>query len=203
MRPERRRIMPRKMPRVSTNTEVRLTAITSSHSSSFILMNRLSCVMPALLTRLSTGPSVLSAVSASAATAARSRKSQGSTETREPSSAASASSRSALVPDMATLAPCACSTLATAPPIPPVAPVTRAPFPVRSNIEASPLPSASDRKDRNGRFHFLGLAYALRLDPVEAPGNSRKYAAGADFIYGAHAVLLQKEHRFPPSHHAS
>ena len=61
--------MPRKMPRVSTNTEVRLTAITSSHSSSFMRMKRLSWVMPALLTRMSTWPSVFSAVSASCATA--------------------------------------------------------------------------------------------------------------------------------------
>ena len=45
-------------------------------------MNRLSWVMPALLTRMSTWPSAFSASSPSLTTAARSRRSQGSTNTR-------------------------------------------------------------------------------------------------------------------------
>ncbi len=137
MRPLRRRIMPRTAARDRRNAAVRLTAMTWSHSSSFIRTKMLSRVMPALLTRMSRPPSAASAAGTSASTAAVSDRLVGSTWARSPSSVASAASASARVPDRATAAPCACSARAMAPPSPPVAPVTRAFLPVRSNMRVT------------------------------------------------------------------
>ena len=78
------------------NVEVRLTAITSSHCSSFITMNRLSLVRPALLTRMSSAPELGDRlVDELGDLVALVPRSQGSTCTRSPSSLASASSLSA------------------------------------------------------------------------------------------------------------
>ena len=117
------------------NVDVRLTAMTSSHCSSFITMNRLSLVSPALLTRMSSRPpSALIASSTSLPTCSLLARSQGVTTTRSPSSTFNASSLSVCRPEIATVAPWACNLRAIAPPMPPVAPVTSAVLPVRSNI---------------------------------------------------------------------
>jgi hypothetical protein len=57
-------------------TEVKLTARTSSHASSFIRMIKPSRVMPALLTSTSTVPACLTTASSAASTLLRSAISQ-------------------------------------------------------------------------------------------------------------------------------
>ena len=77
MRPQRFFIMPRSTARDRRKAAVRLTAITWSHSSSFMRMKRLSRVMPALLTRMSIGaPAAASAALGSASTDAVSERLQ-------------------------------------------------------------------------------------------------------------------------------
>ena len=77
MRPHLAFIIERMADRQSSIDEVILTASTSSQSSSFIRMNRLSRVMPALFTRISTGPASSVAVSIIFVTASRSERSAG------------------------------------------------------------------------------------------------------------------------------
>src|SRR5262245_13138957 len=135
-RPNRRRIIPFTAARASRKVEVRFTLSTCSQSSSLSCTKRLSLVMPAFATRMSSWPSACSAFGTSASTASLSARSHGSTAA-PPSSEASASSTSRRVPDTATLAPWACSARAIAPPMPPVAPVTSAFLPVRLNMEGT------------------------------------------------------------------
>jgi glutathione S-transferase len=120
--------------RVTMNVDVRLTAMTSSHCSSFITMKRLSLVRPALLTRMSTRPSLATALSMSLVTCSLFARSHGTICTRSPSSAAKASSLSTWRPEIATSAPALWKARAMPAPMPPVAPVTRAFLPVRSNM---------------------------------------------------------------------
>ncbi len=134
MRPNRRRIMVRTAARARRKVAVRLTASTSSQSSSLSWTNRLSRVIPAFATRMSSLPIASSAFGTSASTSAMSARLHGSTWVRSLSSPASASSASRRVPDSATVAPWPCNARAMAPPMPPVAPVTSAVLPVRSNI---------------------------------------------------------------------
>ena len=137
IRPQRAFIIPRSTPRASRKDEVRFTSMTCAHSSSDIRMNRLSRVMPALLTRMSTDPIASAACFDSASTVAGSPRFAVTTCARSPRLSASSRSGASRVPDRATLAPAACNAEATAPPIPPEAPVISAVFPVRSNISAS------------------------------------------------------------------
>ena len=134
IRPQRAFIMLRTTPLHRRIVLVRLTSSTDDHSSSDIRMNRLSFVIPALFTRISTDPIASAACLGRAVTAAASDRLQGSTNARDPSAAASACSGSTRVPDKATVAPAPCNTVAIAAPMPPDAPVTSAFFPVRSNI---------------------------------------------------------------------
>src|SRR5437763_13341678 len=98
-------------------------------------MNRLSRVMPALLTRMSIGaPAAASAFFISSSTSATTERLQGAVDARIPNSAFNPSSASARVPESTTRAPCAWSAFAIAPPMPPEAPVTRAVLLERSNI---------------------------------------------------------------------
>ena len=68
IRPKRRRIMVRTAARASRNVAVRLTAITSSQASSLSCTSRLSRVMAALATRMSSLPIASSAFGTSAST---------------------------------------------------------------------------------------------------------------------------------------
>ena len=87
--------------------------------------------------------------------------------------------------------------------MPPVAPVTSAPFPVRSNIEASPCyqrPQAASAA-RCG-FELVRRADAACLDAFEAPRDAGEHAPSANLIDRADAVRFQIQHRLPPPHHA-
>src|SRR3954470_4372384 len=135
MRPWRRRSMPRRPARVRRNAAVRFRSRTACQSSSFMRSARLSRVMPALLTRMSSRPpSAASASRTSWSAASGSARLATSEWARSPSLAASDSSAGARVPASATSAPWACSARAMAPPMPPEAPVTSAVWPVRSNM---------------------------------------------------------------------
>src|ERR1043166_1267642 len=205
IRPNRLRIINLVVARARRNVAVRLTLMTSSQSSSRNCTNRLSRVIPALATRISTCPIVASAAGTSASTSVASDRLQGSTWLRSPSSPASVSSTSRRVPDIATVAPCACSAFAIAPPIPPVAPVTRAVLPVRSNIPVSLARSGGLR----GRQRVLRSHNVIRpadRNPDGAIGNTfdqpAQHLAGADLEKSCHAVRSHEGHRLAPAHGA-
>src|SRR5688500_11022433 len=138
IRPKRAFIIGRAAPRISRNAASRLTRMTSSNSSSFIRISKLSRVMPALLTRMSSfPPNASTACGTSPSTAAPSERLQGSATCSPPSSDRKASSLPTLLPETASRAPCAASALAISLPSPPDAPVTSAVIPDRSNIHCS------------------------------------------------------------------
>ena len=181
--------MPRKMPRVSTNTEVRLTAMTSSHSSSFMRMKRLSWVMPALLTRMSTWPSAFSA-SRRASPPPRGRANRKAARTR-----ASRARRRARRASPSSCRRSRHSRLGHAAPwrsrrrCRREAPVTSAPFPVRSNIEPLLCLSASGRSaEVAAASSSSGVPTLCASIPVEAPGNPGEHAARAHLIDRVDAV---------------
>ncbi len=126
--PRRRSIIPGATARATRNALVRFTSRSSRHSSSENCSRGLRSVMPALLTRTSTGPSRATP----AATASSSVTSNGAA-TAPSISAARASAASAERPLIATRAPAAASARASARPSPRVEPVTSAVRPVRSN----------------------------------------------------------------------
>ena len=139
IRPKRLRIISFVAARASRKVEVKLTLMTSSQSSSRNCTNRLSRVMPALATRMSSCPMACSADGTSASTSAASDRLHGRTWTRSPNLAGERVQHLTPRPEIATVAPWACSAWAIALPMPPVAPVTSAFLPVRSNITFSPL----------------------------------------------------------------
>ena len=101
--------MARVAARMSMKVEVRLTAITSSHCSSFITMNRLSLVSPALLTRMSSAAELgdrLVDELGHLRLVGRGRRDRRATRSRARRRAAS--SLSTWRPEMATVAPCLC-----------------------------------------------------------------------------------------------
>src|SRR5262245_58554159 len=184
--------------RISMNVEVRLTAMTSSHCSSFITMNRLSLVRPALLTRMSRRPPSLAAASSiSLATCALLPRSQGTMCVREPSSAASFSSLSVCRPEMATVAPCLWSARAMPPPMPPVTPVTSAVLSLSSNMGTSLRERRQRRLDILRRTH-RGCLEARR----DALGEPRQHLARADLVDGGDAVGGHARHALAPAHGA-
>src|SRR5262249_37615883 len=156
-------------------------------------MNRLSLVSPALLTRMSRRPSLVTAASTNLATCARSERSQEKTWARPPSSEASASSLAPSRPEMATVAPCPCSARAMLPPMPPLAPVTSAVLSLSSNIAVSwsaptfyaRLPSGLLRvAQRPGRSRdLLGRADRGGAERGhDAPGKPGQHLAGAELV---------------------
>ena len=117
--PGRARLVQRKAP-------VRLAAMTSSQSRSFIRIRRLSRRSPALLTSTSTGPSVVSISSKAPATLSAFVTSMRTTiEPGYSTDAAAAPSLSSRYP-MATCTPSSARDATVARPIPRLAPVTRA-----------------------------------------------------------------------------
>ena len=135
MRPARCFIMPRKTALEARNTDLRLTCMMSSHSSSFIRIRRLSRVMPALLTRISNLPNSFSM------SAIRFSMVSGSAEFKARPSPPHCAKRSliaaaplSLVAVPMTLAPAAASVSAIAAPIPRDAPVTNATLPLKSCV---------------------------------------------------------------------
>ena len=134
MRPYRLRIMPLRQARARRKVAVRLTAMTVFHSSSFMRMNRLSFVTPALLTRMSTPPRAASAAGTQRLDGRRigeiagkhmdaGRQRGGEGVQRIAAGAGQCDGRALAVQ---------CAAIAS--PMPPLAPVTRAVLPVRSNI---------------------------------------------------------------------
>src|ERR1700730_1610809 len=202
MRPKRLRIISLVAARAKRKVAVKLTLMTSSQSSSRNCTNRLSRVMPALATRMSTCPMAWSADGTRASTAAASDRLHGSTWTRSASLAASVSSTSRRVPEIATVAPCAWSACAIAPPMPPVAPVTSAFLPVRSNIMVSPRSDClrgSERVFRRGN-----IVRPANRDADGAVGDAldqaAEHLAGADFEESRDPVIRHVGHRLAPAH---
>src|SRR5262245_28637935 len=195
-RPKRRRIMPRIAARVSRKVPVRLTCRTLSHSSSFMRMEMLSRVMPALFTRMSSLPIAASASFARRSISAGSSILAATTCARSPSDDFSCSKASMRVPDSVTAAPCLCRARAMPPPIPPEAPVTSAALPERSNIGSS-----------LGRFEE-SLDVGRRVEreaghlPVDAPHQSRQHLTRTALDQGFDVVRLHVLHAFAPTHHA-
>src|SRR6266508_3831198 len=134
--PPARAIMTGATARARRNMEVRFVASTRSHSSSVTSTVFFSSVMPALLTRMSTGPSVVptsrTAASISAARVTSSRKPPARLPGRRISSAVF-SAWSIERAQQATSAPAAPSASAMARPIPRLAPVTSATRPFKEN----------------------------------------------------------------------
>ena len=79
IRPNRRRIIPRTAARARRNAAVRFTATTSSQSSSRNWTNRLSFVIPALATKMSSLPMACSAFGTRSSTSSLSARLHGST----------------------------------------------------------------------------------------------------------------------------
>src|SRR4051812_12287267 len=184
--------------RARRKVAVRLSAITSSHAWSLSWTRRLSRVMPALATRMSSLPRALSQAGTRASTASLSARSQVSTWTRPASSPASVSSASRRVPEIATFAPCACSARAIAPPMPPLAPVTSALLPVRSNIILLPsCPCHLEGGDilRSTDGH-TGRTFRYALDE---PGE---HFAGSNLVEGRYARLRHERYALAPAHGA-
>src|SRR3569623_715341 len=203
MRPKRLRIISLVAARASRKVAVRLMLMTSSQSSSRSCTKRLSRVMPALATRISSWPIAASAAGTSASTSSALDKLQGSTCTRSPSLAANSSSTAWRVPEIATVAPCACSACAIAPPMPPVAPVTSALLPVRSNIEKTPLGLLGSGQCVLGGGDVVRTAHgnadrAVR-DALDEPGQ---HLAGADLEEAGDALAGHSGDRFAPAHRA-
>src|SRR5882724_3975219 len=194
MRPNRLRIINFVAARARRKVAVRLTLMTSSQSSSRNWTNRLSLVMPALATRMSTCPIACSAAGTSASTSAASDRLQGSTWTRSPNFEASVSSTSRRVPEIATVAPCACKASAIAPPMPPVAPVTSAVLPVKSNINFS----LRQRALRGG--DISGAADRNADRPVgNALDQPAQHLAGADLKKPRDAAACHVSDRLAPT----
>src|SRR5690606_3643379 len=132
MRPQRAFVMPRTKARVMRNTESRLVDSTDAHSSSFMRSIRLSRVMPALLTRISTLPCCSCTRSAKASTEAGEDTSRTSPWPFTPASASQPLMAAAPDSEVAvpiTAAPRLPSSSAMAWPIPRLAPVTTAILP--------------------------------------------------------------------------
>src|SRR5437764_4649886 len=135
IRPNRAFIIGLAAARISRNTASRLIRMTSSNSSSFMRMRRLSRVTPALLMRMSSlPPSASTAEGTSWSTAVPSDRLHPIATWSPPSSSRKRSSFSTLLPETASRAPCRASALAIALPSPPEAPVTSAVMPLRLNI---------------------------------------------------------------------
>ena len=131
--------MPLRAARARRKAALRLVSSTACQSASLSRSASMSRVMPALLTRMSTG----SAAATSASAAAASAMSPVWTSQRSPSAAASSSSASRRRPARTTWQPWACRPRAMAPPMPPEAPVTSARRPERSNmVSRHPRPAA-------------------------------------------------------------
>src|SRR5258707_5133697 len=203
MRPNRLRIINLVAARARRKVAVKLTLMTSSQSSSRNCTNRLSRVMPALATRISTWPMAFSAEGTSASTSAASERLQGSTKTLSPNLPASASSTSRRVPEIAPVAPCACSAWAIAPPMPPVAPVTSAFLPVRSNINIS-LTTLGRMRSRHGVLCGANIAGAADWNAnrtlSDALDQTAQHLAGADFEKPDDTVACHVSHRLAPTH---
>src|SRR6185437_4275516 len=171
IRPNRARIIGLAAARISRNAASRLIRMTFSNSSSFIRMRRLSRVIPALLTRMSSlPPSASTACGTSRSTAAPSERLQASATWQPPSSARKRSSFSALLPDSASCAPCTASAFAIALPRPPDEPVTSAVIPVRSNILCDLLRQRFDilNRDDAGDLRVGNDAFDHRTEHLAA-----------------------------------
>src|SRR5260370_29337406 len=202
MRPNRLRIINLVAARARRKVAVKLTLMTSSQSSSRNCTNRLSRVMPALATRISTWPMAFSAEGTSASTSAASVRLQGSTKTLSPNLPARVSSTSRRVPEIATVAPCACNACAIAPPMPPVAPVTSAVLPVKSNIDISLCGM------RRCQRIFCGgnIVWPADRNSDRAVGDAldqpAQHLAGADLQESRDAMAGHISHRLAPAHRA-
>src|SRR5581483_2640644 len=195
-RPWRRLIMPRITARVRRNVPDRLTCSTFSHSSSFMRIEMLSRVMPALFTRMSILPIAASASLARRSMSAASSILAATTWARSPSSDFSLSSASARVPESVTVAPCPCSARAMAPPMPPEAPVTSAAFPVRSNI-ACLLGGLQERFDVGRRVERQ--TSHLLVDALDQAGKDLARAALDQLL---DLLRLHVLHALAPAHQA-
>mmetsp|Transcript_28305 Transcript_28305/g.74900 ORF Transcript_28305/g.74900 Transcript_28305/m.74900 type:complete len:201 (+) Transcript_28305:428-1030(+) len=146
MRPHLFLVMALRTALVMRKTELRLVSMTSSHWVSFMRIIRVSLVMPALLTRMSTLPYSASMTFSTEAISALS-----TTSSFMPvpvflslKRAAMAAAPESEVAVPITMAPAAASFLAMASPMPRDAPVTRATLPVRSKL-GMPAPAAAWR----------------------------------------------------------
>ena len=135
MRPQRFFIIPRITPLQSFIVAVKFISKTVCHSSSDIRMNKLSRVIPALFTKISIPPIFSEASLKRSSMAKGLLKLHGKICVLSSNKSDKTCKLSNRVPLIATSAPASLSVLAISPPIPPDAPVTRAFFPLRSNIK--------------------------------------------------------------------
>src|SRR5687768_9067677 len=192
MRPERAFIMPRSTARESTKIERRLAACTSSHSSSFMRASRLSRVMPALFTRIATGPWSFCTASMKAPQAAASRTSSTRPAPFTPACAKALPMPSAPLSEVdvpTTVAPARASAMAMPSPMPREAPVTTATCP--SSFIFFPHGGVQRGRVLDGDVFDLGRD-ALR--------QAHQHPARAALDDAAHATGGEELHRLDPAH---
>ena len=190
MRPKRRRIM--RVDRGAGQAEGRGQVDRRSphpNPRPSIAQNRLSRVMPALATRISSWPIASSAAGTSASTAAGSARLQGSTWTRLAQLAGERVERLAARAGDGTVAPWPCRAWAIAPPMPPVAPVTERRLAgqiehrrclLYAQASADGLRSIDRRRRRRSRCRSTPSAMRLTspLSTLPAPISTERADAG-------------------------
>src|SRR5690606_38234746 len=186
MRPRRAFIMPRITALQLRKTLVRLVSRIACQSSSFIRISRLSRVMPALLTRIESGPNSLPTSPTSASMASPSASSSPRpwplpiAGRRWPRASAPAW----LVAVPTTVAPCSASRSAIAAPMPRLAPVTSAISPFRGWVIAADSSGRSVLPSGQGGVELFRRAERARLqrtvDALRQAGQDLARAALRD-----------------------
>ena len=135
----------------SRNTAFSCVSITASQDSAVSCrMPPVTLAMPALLTRMSTGPSSASTRRNAGSSAGRSVTSTASASARAPAACSSASTSaffSTLRPKIATAAPACANPSAMPRPMPRLPPVTRATRPARSNAAGAVIANLTRLRD--------------------------------------------------------
>src|SRR5215831_10443024 len=174
--PRLRSIIPGATARAQRNMEVRLVTSTSSHSSSVTSTDALSSVTPALLTRMSMGPSARSASVTAARIPSALVTSSGMARARPPAASISAAANaiwSLPRAAQATAAPASPRARAMARPSPRLAPVTSAVRPSREKSDPRSSPSPPPPPPRGGGGGGGGGG-----GPAEGGGGRLGFVAG-------------------------
>src|SRR5574340_130098 len=197
MRPLLAFIIARSTARLRRNTDLRLVASTSSHSSSVMRASRLSRVMPALFTRIETSPKCWRIAPSTCSVCAASL-----TFNAMPAPLTPAASRYpliarapvSLVAVLITVAPCLPSSSAMAWPMPRLAPVTSA-------ICPSSVMPYSLRECSQGLLQCLTVIDRQGLlAGVDAFVQPCQHLAGGAFDVVGDALFAEFQHGFHPAH---
>src|SRR5688572_4683569 len=202
MRPVLAFIIARSTARESVKTAFRLVDWISSHSSSFMRASRLSRVMPALCTRIDTGPKSFWTPSTTATHCAGSRTSRTRPAPRAPSSATERETDSAPFSEVdvpTTVAPALASAARMPSPIPREAPVTSATCPL--NTSRPPWGLRLATCGLHGRLQRceVGDRHALGFGR-DALAERGEHLAGRAFHDRACALCEKCRHRLDPAH---